>query len=237
MRLVIVVEGQTEEAFVKQLLAPHLAAHGVYASTTIVGKLTAQKRGHRGRGGGHFRHWRKDIARILGGDSSGSLRVSTIFDLYGLPVDFPGLELHGADTDTARRCESLQDALAAEFDDPRLIPYLQRHEFESLVLASLPSLRAVLDAQDDLDGLTRLEASLVGTSPEDINDGKTTAPSKRLTAHVPGYRKTLHGPLVTSETGLSSLRRQCPRFHAWMTKLESLSTVGAESDESSPPHH
>ena len=38
MRLVVVVEGQTEEAFVKEVLAPHLWGRGVHASATIVGK-------------------------------------------------------------------------------------------------------------------------------------------------------------------------------------------------------
>lgn len=52
-RLIVVVEGQTEEAFVREVLCPHLQALGLYdVSATIVGKMTAQKRGHHGRGGG-----------------------------------------------------------------------------------------------------------------------------------------------------------------------------------------
>jgi hypothetical protein len=34
--LYVVVEGQTEEAFVSSLLAPHLADHGVFAMPIIV---------------------------------------------------------------------------------------------------------------------------------------------------------------------------------------------------------
>ncbi len=224
MRLIIVVEGQTEEAFVKHVLGPHLDACGVYTSATIVGKLVAQRRGHRERGGGHFKHWRADIARILGGDPGDDLRVTTLFDLYGLPDDFPGVDVHGAGSDTAHRCAALEASLAAAVDDHRFIPYLQRHEFETLVLASLSSLRELLDAEDDLSGLSALEAMIADAAPEDINDGKTTAPSKRLLAHVPGFSKTLHGPLATGDTGLPSLRRQCPRFAAWVTGLEALSS-------------
>ena len=51
-RLIVVVEGQTEAAFVREVLAPHLNALGVYTSATIVGKMIAHKRGHRERGGG-----------------------------------------------------------------------------------------------------------------------------------------------------------------------------------------
>lgn len=230
MRLIVVVEGQTEEAFVKEVLKPHLDDRGVYTSATIVGKMNAQRRGHRGRGGGHFRHWRKDILRILGGDRSDDLRVTTLFDLYGLPEDFPGLDEHKSDADTARRCSALEAALAAVFDDRRFIPYVQRHEFEALVLAALPSLRELLDAEDDLAGLTTLEAVVSDTAPEEINDGATTAPSKRLLAHVPGFSKTLHGPLATGDTGLAPLREQCPRFDAWVSTLETLSPAGEASD-------
>ncbi|MEA1048300.1 hypothetical protein U5801_00485 [Lamprobacter modestohalophilus] len=54
-RLIVVVEGQTEEAFVNSVLKPHLDPLGVYTSATIVGKRLAQRRGTRVRGGGHYR--------------------------------------------------------------------------------------------------------------------------------------------------------------------------------------
>lgn len=129
--------------FVREVIKPHLDARGVYTSATVVERVIAHHRGHRERGGGHFVHWQEDFRRILGGDRSPDLRVTTLFDLYGLPEDFPGLEEHGSDTDTVRRCSSLESALGARIDDHRFIPYLQRHEFEALVLASLPSLRGV----------------------------------------------------------------------------------------------
>lgn len=220
-RLIVVVEGQSEEAFVNDVIRPHLTAHTIYTSATIVGKVAAERRGG-DRGGGSFGRWRKDLERVLRGDRSSDLRVTTMFDLYGLPPDFPGLEQHRADTDTLRRCEALESALAAELEDQRFIPYLQRHEFEALVLASLPSLRSILDAQDDLEGLDALERELDATPPEEVNDGKRTAPSKRLLAHIPGYVKTLHGPLATTDCGLAALRMACPRFDGWITQLEAL---------------
>lgn len=222
MRLIVVVEGQTEEEFVKQVLGPHLAGYGVYASATIVGKHIAQKRGHGARGGGHFRHWRTDIQRILGRDGGADLRVTTLFDLYGLPSDFPGLDVHGTDSDTSHRCVSLEAALWEAFGDRRFIPYIQRHEFEALVFAALPELRELLDAEDDLSGLRDLEQEIGDAGPEDVNDGDQTAPSKRLANRVPGYRKTAHGPLAVAGTGLPTLRARCPRFSAWVQRLEAL---------------
>ena len=223
MRLFIVVEGQSEEAFVKEALKPHLDDRAIYSYPTIVGKAVAERRGHRGRGGGRFKHWQKDIRRLLSRDPSDDLRVTTLFDLYGLPNDFPGLDFHSSNVDTARRCALLENALASVIDDSRFIPYIQRHEFETLVLASLPSLRELLDAKDDLDGVSALEAVVAKTAPEDINDGEITAPSKRLLARVPGFSKSLHGPLAAADTGIAKLREQCPRFDAWVRKLEMLS--------------
>ena len=219
-RLIVVAEGQTEEAFVKEVLAPHLDPLGVYTRATIVGKLVTERRGHASRGGGAFSHWLKDIRRILGTDRSADLRVTTLFDLYGLPNDFPGLASHGADRDTSRRCDALEEALRLDVGDHRFLPYLQRHEFEALVLASLAALRGLLDARDDLIGLTTLEGQVGDTPPEDVNDGPNTAPSKRLLQHLGGYSKTLHGPLALADTGLVRLRERCPRFDTWIRKLE-----------------
>jgi hypothetical protein len=189
MRLVVVVEGQTEEAFVRDVLTPHLADWGVFTAATIVG--TPKRRGSAAlqKGGGDWGKWERDIRRVLGNPRQVGLRVSTLFDLYGLPGGFPGLTEHRGDQDTLRRCKNLEAALASTFDDARLIPYIQRHEFEALALASLESLEALLDAPEDKRGLEALRREIQGKGPEDIDDGQDTAPSKRLGASVPSYRK------------------------------------------------
>lgn len=221
-RLIVVVEGQTERDFVNSVLRPHLDALGVYTSASIVGKTIAQRRGHTVRGGGHFANWHQDIARLLAGQRSADLRVTTLFDLYGLPNDFPGLSDHGADTDTNRRCDDLQAALGKVVDDHRFIPYIQRHEFEALVLAALPQLEEWLDAEDDLEGIRALRSEIGETPPEDVNDGKKTAPSKRLEALIPGFSKVAHGVSAVEDAGLPLLRGKCPRFGRWLTQLEAL---------------
>jgi hypothetical protein len=226
MRLFVVVEGQTEESFVKDMLAPHLWHRGVFAAATIVG--TPKRRGSvpLKKGGGGWTRWERDIRRILGEQHQTNVRVTTLFDLYGLPTGFPGLAEHGCDSDTVRRCDNLEAALACAFNDWRLIPYVQRHEFEALVLASLGSLIGLLDATEDLAGLQELSAEIAGRLPEDIDDGQDTAPSKRLWAKIPGYSKTVHGPLAAADTGLPALRSRCPRFDAWLGRLETLLATG-----------
>jgi hypothetical protein len=61
MRLYVVVEGQTEAAFVTHVLAPHLAIFSVTAVPIIVTTRRDRSTGAKHRGGGHWRHWRRDL--------------------------------------------------------------------------------------------------------------------------------------------------------------------------------
>lgn len=215
MRLFIFVEGQTEEAFVKSVLAPHLMPLQVLA---IIVETSRDRHGRKRRGGGSWGRWLRDIRRVTGEQDG---RFSTMFDLYGLPSDFPELDSCRGIADTNRRVDVLQKAMAGTVDDWRFIPYIQRHEFEALVLAALDPLTGLLEG-DDLAGLSALRGALGETPPEDVNDGRETAPSKRLEGSIPSYRKTLHGPLALESASLPLLRRRCPRFDAWVSTLEKI---------------
>lgn len=62
-------------------------------------------------------------------------------------------------------------------------------------------------------------------SPELINEGNETAPSKRIIKEIPEYKdnKVLIGPTVAKEIGLPILRERCVHFNEWINKIESLS--------------
>lgn len=221
-RLYALVEGQTEEQFAKEMLGPHLQGLGVWIYPIIV-ETSRDASGRKHRGGGHWKNWKRDLMRIRA-QSGNDVRITTMFDLYGLPEDFPGLAKHASEADGIARANALEVALAEAVDDRRFIPYIQVHEFEALVLAALNDLRGFLDAPDDLAGVDQLIALVQTTAPEAINDGVQTAPSKRLESSIPGYRKALHGPLAVAAAGLRALRMACPRFGAWVAGLESLGT-------------
>lgn len=220
-RLYVLVEGLTEEQFVRELLAWHLQSFDVWAYPIVV-EPSRDALGRKRRGGGHWRHWKRDLMRLKQQHGGNDVRITTMFDLYGLPEDFPGLAAHPSNTDTTARANALEVALAEAISDHRFIPYIQRHEFETLVLAALHELKSFLDAPDDLAGIDKLMAAVGTTPPEDINDGPHTAPSKRLMTSIAGYRKTVHGPLAVTAAGLPALRRTCPRFDSWVTRLEAL---------------
>lgn len=221
IRLYILVEGQTEEKFCKDVLGPHLNARGVWVYPIIVTTRRDRQTGRKARGGGHWKHWAKDLHRLTRENPGREVRFTTLFELYGLPDDFPRLDSYSTEPDTAHRADLLEKAMADSVEDGRLIPYLQRHEFEALVLACLGPLREILDPADHA-GLDVLTLSLGRMAPEDVNDGVETAPSKRLKANIPSYGKTLHGPLVLESAGLAAVRAACPRFDAWVKTLEAL---------------
>ena len=85
-RLLIHVEGETEEAFVNELLAPHLYEHGF---TRVGARLVGNARMRERRGG--IRAWqavKKDIARHLQEDVSAA--SATFVDFYALPESGQG---------------------------------------------------------------------------------------------------------------------------------------------------
>lgn len=85
MRLYVLVEGQSEESFLKSTLTPHLATFGLEVYPIIV-MTSRDRQGRKHRGGGHWAHWLRDMKRLLGEQSG---RFTTMFDLYGLPEDSP----------------------------------------------------------------------------------------------------------------------------------------------------
>jgi hypothetical protein len=209
-RLFVVVEGETEELFVKRLLQPHLWTFDVHPEPINVAG---------GRSWGRWNHVLLTLLKSQPGDA----RFTTLFDLYALPRDFPGLEQAKAERDTSKRAAWLEERMKLALgNDLRLIPYLQCHEMEALLYVDLGVLSELLDAPDDREGLGRLRVATAALAPEDINDDVRTAPSRRLLAHIPSYRKTLHGPLVLEAIGLERLAEKCPRFGGWLRRLEAL---------------
>ncbi len=223
--LYIVVEGQTEEAFVSDVLREHLVLHSVHATPIVVTTSRARNGTKRMGGGSNWDHWRRDIGNVLR-DRRPVVRVTTLLDLYALPTNMPGLPAAASEQDSMKRCAALESAMATAINDPRFLPYIQRHEVESLVLAALPSVEKTLETAQDREGLKKLTEEIINLLPEDVNDGAETAPSKRLENAIPSYRKTVHGPLALADAGIAAVRKQCPRFHAWVEALERLGTLG-----------
>ncbi len=217
-RAYVLVEGQTEETFIKRVLGPHLAAANVFL-TPILAATKRVKEGRKFKGGvTRYESVRKDLVRLL--NDRAAAAVTTMIDYYGLPEDFPGLAALPAGASCYQRVVFLEEALRSDFDHPRFRPYLSLHEFEALLLTAPLEIGGVLLETSAMEELAREVCSF--PSPEEIDDGPYTHPAARILKQAPAYRKALHGPLVVERIGLPALRRSCPHFNAWVTWLESL---------------
>ena len=214
------VEGRTEQTFVRDVLAPSLATHNVFVSPTMTGKP-----GHRGG----VRPWavvRRDILATLRQDAE--VYCTTMFDYYGLPVDWPGQSRARRARSSQTKASAIEEAILSDvqqaqgrtFKPARFVPYIQMHEFEALLFS---------DPRVFAESLQRpgLRASLESivtecVEPEEIDDDPRTAPSKRLRALVNGYQKVVHGIIAAKRIGLTTMRVQCPHFAKWLEALEHL---------------
>jgi hypothetical protein len=222
-RLLVHVEGETEEVFVNEILRPHLTRRGYErVSARLLGNARQRDR----RGG--IRPWsaaKRDIIRHLNEDAG--CVATTMVDYYGLPRHgeraWPGraaattlpvptkpLHVQGA----------LSADLAPDIDTRRFVPFVVLHEFEGLLFSDCgvfagsigkPSLaRRLQEIRDDFE------------TPEHINDSPDTAPSKRVEALIPDYQKPLFGNIAASAIGLAKITAECPHLRAWLTALEAL---------------
>lgn len=146
--------------------------------------------------------------------------VTTMFDFYGLPPDFPGWEQPGSSMDRALIVQRrFQEAVARD----NFIANLLVHEFEGLLFSFPSAFGAWFDEGAVVEKIALVRREFV--SPEHIDDGKASAPSKRLTSICDGYEKVAHGALIALDIGLERIRRECPLFDGWLRRLESLAPV------------
>jgi hypothetical protein len=126
----ILVEGQTEVTFVREVLYPHLFSHGIVLQPKLVVTKRVKAGGHFKGGVVSYDQVKRDLERLLR-DTSASL-VTTLLDYYGLPTDFPGQGTKPGG-DCYARVTHVEDAFARDIADPRFLPHLVLHEFEALV--------------------------------------------------------------------------------------------------------
>ena len=216
-KLFVLVEGQTEETFVRELLSPHLYGFHL-APTPVLLKTKRTKSGTSFKGGlTSYAKARNDIIALL--HDSSAVAVTTMVDFYGLPKEFPGNATCPAGT-PYNRVRYVQQRWSEDIGDSRFLPFLVLHEFEALLFAGTD---AIAKALPDYDVAGRLAiVRQQASSPEEIDEGPQTHPSAHILRCAPGYQKALDGPLVALEIGLSVIREQCPHFDAWVTKLEQL---------------
>lgn len=217
VRVNVIVEGHTEEVFINSIVGPALCDRGVYLTPRLMG----------GTGGGvSYRRLRGDALMFMKGDPTA--HCTTFVDYYGLGAGFPGREEIGKFTSTEEKKRLLEEAihkgvmssLGDSYDGSRFLPYVQMHEFEGLLFSDTSVLAHAIERDDLVQALHTIRFQYA--TPEDIDEGKETAPSKRIKGLVEGYSKPFHGNIAAATIELEKIRSQCPLFNGWMLRLEEL---------------
>ncbi len=205
IRLAVSVEGQTEEEFVKTVLAERLREKGVepYPSP-LNGNVTIER-------------LTADMARLFWNFNA----VTSLVDFYG----FRDKGKRTVDELEEHLNREIQSKVRRKWDGRKIIPYVQKHEFEGLLFSDVTAFGSVLGTPERKIAQIESIRSQFAT-PEDINDNSRTAPSKRIAGVIPKYRKVVDGRLLAEDIGLAAIRAACPRFDAWVTRLESLKNPG-----------
>jgi Domain of unknown function (DUF4276) len=222
----IIVEGSTEENFVNEVLVKHFAAYGIFVAAR---KITTgwDRINQKPAKGGLLKYskFREDILRWIASDRGRANTYYTSFiDLYAFPKDdkSPYIKSIQSIIDPYQKIAALETAILADINHPNFIPYVQLHEFETLLLADIS--KFLLMYPESQVAVNRLKKEIQNMVLEEINESPHTAPSKRIINYFPDYQnqKAQVGTMIAEDIGLYNLRRSCPHFDQWITKLENL---------------
>jgi len=196
-------------------MQPYYSRLEIYFTPIIVQTSNSQK-----GGASSYGKIRRDIERYCKQHNRKGCYVSTLFDLYALPKDFPGkndpaFPAHGSGQQKAK---FLQEKLEEDISQRYFIANLLVHEFEALLLAKPDAFSLWMDKKS----VNELQDLCQKNAPEDINDSAESAPSKRILRLFPGYRKVHMGSSIAAEIGLDAIRTKCPHFASWLHLLEQL---------------
>ena len=214
-RLVFIVEGETEEAFVNTILRPYFQGCGCYNPVQCFKIKHTQ-------GGMHkYSYVRNDVLNTI---YEHDVIVTTMFDLYALPHSFPGYEESQTIEDHLKRVEFLEGKMKEDLEQNQkrqfnnYIPYIQLHEFEALVFSSANGFEALFE-DDEMNYKGIREVIDAFPNPEDINDSPETAPSKRMQKLILGYNKVAYGISLIEYIGIETILKKCPHFRKWIEIL------------------
>ncbi len=223
IQVIIVGEGPTEEGFIRDVLAPHLADRHIFVQPRLI-RTSKGGRGGALSGDRVLRYLRNTLRERR--DSY----VATFFDLYALGREFPGRAEAEAVADPLARASAIETRFAeaviheAQCRADRFLPHIQPYEFEALLFSDTDRWVEIEPAwKRHAEPLRAVRAGAI--SPEHLDDGAETHPSARLKQLLrPRFKRYCTGlpPLrasgsiasapsaSTSEAGLLALRRYPP---------------------------
>ena len=217
----ILCEGQSEQEFALKVLKLYLLPYDIIVRANL---LITNRKLHAQGGIIDYQQVKRDLHNMIRSAKDTKYEMNfftTMFDLYALPTDFPGYV--DSTVEPYKRVATIEQAFGNDADCYRFIPYIELHEFETLVLCNLPKVsQAYPNAQKQLRELDVNWRKETGENVELVNSSRATAPSKRLmkaVEHYYNYDKKLMAVVATKDMGIDALRAQCVHFNQWIEKL------------------
>ncbi|OOH90655.1 hypothetical protein BMT54_04260 [Pasteurellaceae bacterium 15-036681] len=220
----VFAEGQTEERFIKDVVAPSLSYSGIYLKPMLIPTSKSAK-----GGAVSYERFLKHATHIL--KQQNDTYLTSFLDFYQLDSHFPKFDELDKQNGIYNKIQHLETAFHADLISKvgcraeRFIPHIQPHEFEALLFSDVNKFS---DVEPEWSShISKLEGICKQyENPEHINNSFATAPSKRLeNLLIPKYRKTRHGPLLAQSITLDVIESKCPHFKEWMDKLRKLKSI------------
>lgn len=221
-RICIVCEGQTEETFVREVLAPSFYE----LDLNLIGETIQTSTGHKG-GSLSYERVHKHLRNRL--NQASAYAVTTLFDFYRLDNEFPGFSEAKAKHNLQQQLEVLNQALHQDVVGKvgcmpnRFIPYIQPHEFEALLFSDVTTLTNSESNWRGSEAALHLARNAV-ESPEHINERPDTKPAAHLERELknPSFHKRRHGPILAKRIGLTKIENECKFFANWLNQIRAL---------------
>jgi hypothetical protein len=178
-------------------------------------------------GGNNYEYYKNHLLkRMKQFKKRDDLYFTTMLDLYALPKTFPNYETYIDEKDKYKKVDALEKAFKNDIKQNNFIPYIQLHEFETLLFSDLNKFKEYYIDEDNIDQkVLALKSDVKGyDNIELINESESTAPSKRIENFFSQYcsEKATVGLYVALEIGLDKMRKECKHFNEWIKKLENL---------------
>lgn len=228
MEIIILVEGHTEKRFCDGVLKPYLEVKKFFLKAVLIDtKSTPTGPNQKGGITNYEKQVRLELKRHLNNNNPNLGLISTMFDLYRLPKDFPMYEKSRNTRDPYERVRFLEESLKSSLENDgmninKFIPYLQLHEFEAFMFVdSAKTLEKLMNT--DQEQKKRYEKIIRQyENPELINSDK--GPSVHMKEiFSESFQKSTIGFSIAESIGLNTLRTKCRHFHEWLEKLERIS--------------
>ncbi len=216
-RLIIICEGQTEQEFCKDVLAPYFILKNIQIQAPLIKKSK-----------GGIVKWtvlKKEIENYL--KQNNNVFVTLLIDYYGINEKhkFPYWDEANKIPDKQLRLKRIKEEMQKDINNSfnkRFIPYIQIHEFEGLLFCNKEIFDKNFEKNEFSDYKYLTETIKTFPNPEDINNGNDTAPSKRLDRIIKGYDKIIYGSMIAQEIGLKAIREKAPGFNNWIKTIENI---------------